>query len=58
MFFVYPSISFGLAFFATLDKDLVMIFKPFLQISLVTFDKAETGREGGYRMGKNSSRRT
>jgi len=53
MFFVYPSISFGLAFFATLDKDLVMIFKPFLQISIVAFGISGTGREGRYRMRKD-----
>jgi len=33
IFLVNPSISFGLAFFATRDKDLVMILSPFLTIS-------------------------
>jgi hypothetical protein len=36
IFFVNPSISFGLAFLATLDKDLVMILRPFLYISIRT----------------------
>ena len=50
--------SLGLAFFATLDKDLVMMFKPFLQISLVAFDISETGKGGRYRIRKDSSGRT
>jgi hypothetical protein len=45
IFFVNPSISFGLAFFATLDKDLVMIFRPFLPISMDFFPISGTGKE-------------
>jgi hypothetical protein len=51
MFFVNPSISFGLAFFATLDRDLVMMFKPFLLVSIDVFRISGTGAVGCKRGG-------
>jgi hypothetical protein len=36
MFFVNPSISLGLAFFATRDRDLVMMLRPFLNVRIRT----------------------